>query len=288
MTIKRYQIEFLTPAFCAGATQEHAELRAPSIRGALRWWFRALGGSRTEEESVFGAVHGESPTASQIVVRTQYDRGTGEKNWFSEDKIPRQGMDRGAYLLGFFCGRTHRLTDKGALPPGSTATISVILRQTPSPRLLQSLRIFHSIGAIGFRSTRTAGSLCSKEHALTSDSWTGLAAELKTAGFSAALLPETFPNWARLVGHAGFYLKHNLRSSSEGLGIGAGRNGSAANALGSATPRQASVLHFRAVRVDSALRLALIEAPHQRILGRDAKAAHRGRGSILNLAGFPT
>lgn len=278
-----YHIEFLTPAFCAGALQDQAELRPPAIRGALRWWFRALGGSREEEASIFGSVQKDSQESSQIIVRTTFHRGTGEANWFSPDKIPNQGMDRGAYLLGFFCGRTHRLTDKGALPPGSSAVVTVLLRRTPTPRLEQTLRVFHSVGAVGFRSTRTAGSLCSKEHSLTANTWEQLSAELEQAGFSVRLHSSIFPNWVRLVSEAGYFLKHNLRSSTEGLGIGAGRNGTNANALGSATPRQSSVLHFRAVRIDGQLRLALIEAPHHRILGEKATRAHGNRGPILDL-----
>ncbi len=56
------------------------------------------------------------------------------------------------------------------------------------------------------------------------------------------------------------------------------------NALGSAEPRQASVLHLRPVRIDGRLRLALLEAPHARILGQPARDAHGSRGSILGLA----
>ncbi len=57
MIIKTYNIELLTPCFCAGADQTKAEIRAPSIRGQLRWWFRALGGTPQGEKEVFGGVH---------------------------------------------------------------------------------------------------------------------------------------------------------------------------------------------------------------------------------------
>jgi hypothetical protein len=58
------------------------------------------------------------------------------------------------------------------------------------------------------------------------------------------------------------------------------------NALGSAQPRQASAVHMRPVRIDGKLRLALLEAPHRRILGPDAQRAHGGRPPVLKLAGF--
>ena len=76
-------IELLTPAFCRGAYQDTPEIRAPSIRGMVRWWFRALnapptlgGGDRQrnwqnvweEEKEIFGGVAGTA-TASKLVFR---------------------------------------------------------------------------------------------------------------------------------------------------------------------------------------------------------------------------
>ena len=64
-------LELLTPCFCAGADQARAEVRAPSIRGQLRWWFRVLGGTPEQEKRVFGGVHGDAPAASAIVIRVR-------------------------------------------------------------------------------------------------------------------------------------------------------------------------------------------------------------------------
>ena len=54
MNWKPYTVELITPCFCAGADQTTAEIRAPSIRGELRWWFRVLGGTPEQERAVFG------------------------------------------------------------------------------------------------------------------------------------------------------------------------------------------------------------------------------------------
>ncbi len=282
MIRRTYDIEFLTPCFCAGAEQTHAELRAASIRGQLRWWFRCLGGSPAEEREVFGGVHGKNPTASYLAIRVTKQPQGGEKDW--HNKIPQQGAGPKAYLLGFFCGRTGRLNYSGAIPPGSKATVEVMCKRSPSQRLEQTLRIFFSIGALGFRATRAAGALASKQHALTIQTWEALAEQLRGAGFQVALLKEAFgSDWVRLLQFAGDLLKNKLRGGA-GLGLGAGRGGTNPNALGSADPRQASVLHLRPVRIDNQLRLALIEAPHQRILGQPARRAHGNRGSIIALA----
>ena len=76
------QIEFLTPTFSRGAYQDTPEIRAPSIRGMVRWWYRALHGPPAhvgghhrgwetvwrEEKELFGGVGGGA-TASRLVFR---------------------------------------------------------------------------------------------------------------------------------------------------------------------------------------------------------------------------
>ena len=37
-----------TPVFCGGAHRERAELRPPSFKGVLRFWWRALSWSRLD------------------------------------------------------------------------------------------------------------------------------------------------------------------------------------------------------------------------------------------------
>ena len=66
MTRQTYDFEIITPCFCAGANPAEAEIRAPSIRGQLRWWFRVLGGSAAEEASVFGSVAGDTGAGSAL------------------------------------------------------------------------------------------------------------------------------------------------------------------------------------------------------------------------------
>src|SRR5579885_765120 len=63
MPIIEAEYQAVTPAFCAGADPNQPELRAPSFKGVLRFWWRALAWSRLkgdlrkihdEEERVFG------------------------------------------------------------------------------------------------------------------------------------------------------------------------------------------------------------------------------------------
>jgi len=57
----------VTPLFCAGANQQRAELRLPSFKGVLRFWWRALAWSRLDgnlhaireqEDRLFGSAGG--------------------------------------------------------------------------------------------------------------------------------------------------------------------------------------------------------------------------------------
>lgn len=72
----RLDLELLTPCFLGGAEQgKSAEWRAPSVRGHLRWWFRAvaggrLGGDLSEVREAEATVFGSTDRASPLVVRT--------------------------------------------------------------------------------------------------------------------------------------------------------------------------------------------------------------------------
>lgn len=280
MKTDTFDIEFLTPCFCAGADQKKAEIRASAIRGQLHWWFRCLGGSLDEERQVFGNVRRESAIGSSFSVRVQHVHGSGLANWMDVIRPSLRPMSPTNYLLGFFCQRTGRMAPGGALPPQSKARVILTYLKPPPSRLEQAVRAFFSMGAIGFRATRAAGAFACSQHAMTNGSWGTLTDELRTKGFRICLDERRFATWTQLLEHAGRLLKEELR---EGLDIKAGNGGRNPNPLGSAIPRQASVVHLRPVRIDRELRLALVEAPHERVLGEPARRQHGNKGSILDM-----
>lgn len=68
-------LEFVTPCFLGGASPEVPEWRAASVRGQLRWWFRAiaggkLGGQPETTRKLEAAVFGTTNRASALTVRT--------------------------------------------------------------------------------------------------------------------------------------------------------------------------------------------------------------------------
>ncbi len=72
-TIK-FECEVITPMFLGGADGKSAELRAPSIKGALRFWWRAMNGHlplkelHEREAEIFGGG-GTDARRSQVIVR---------------------------------------------------------------------------------------------------------------------------------------------------------------------------------------------------------------------------
>lgn len=146
MTSKEYQVEILTPCFCAGAEQEKAEIRVPSIRGQIRWWFRALGGSATEESRLFGSVHGNT-ISSSLVFR------------LPDPPHSDKAVNRNDYLLWPL-----RKNQRGVLMPTvSFRLLMTVRRQGMRSDLLEkadaAIQLWILLGAIGARCRRGAGSL---------------------------------------------------------------------------------------------------------------------------------
>jgi len=87
-----FECETITPMFLAGADGKTPELRAPSIKGALRFWWRAMNGNKSieklkiEEANIFGGtetVQGKS----KVIIRT---KGTLRS---IKEKLPNHSVD---------------------------------------------------------------------------------------------------------------------------------------------------------------------------------------------------
>lgn len=139
-----YRLEFITPLFSRGAYEDRPEVRPPSIRGQLRWWFRALDGNATDERAIFGGVHGGA-TASKVVVRVSSVTGTVG----SVNTLPHKGAGQASPKTAFQIGTKfdlHILTRLGGLD------------NRLHPLLDRALETWFLLGTLGLRSTRAAGS----------------------------------------------------------------------------------------------------------------------------------
>lgn len=253
-----YQVEVLTPCFCAGANQSEAEIRVPSIRGQLRWWFRALGGSYDQENEVFGGVHGDGGAkASAVVVRiSNYRRGPEWQPFRVSQNAPE------SYVWHYVSAssRGARWTKQGNVPPGSVFTLHIVCRRKldePLARLLdEAVESFLRFGGLGLRATRGLGAL----HCATLTVDEAALGLLSDREFRVRWVEGSFRDIRAALAEAGRLLKEDFRSRHKST---------TESALGwsSGKARQASAVRFRVVRMgDQQLRLLIYEAPHERVL----------------------
>lgn len=89
-----FEVETITPMFLSGADQSKAELRAASIKGLLRFWWRALQAEsdinklRERESQIFGSSDEERGGGSSFSLRILHD---GQLKTVKE-KFPKQNI----------------------------------------------------------------------------------------------------------------------------------------------------------------------------------------------------
>jgi len=93
---KTFDIEVVTPMFLGGADPKKAELRVPSIKGALRFWWRAINAHlplpqlKDQEATLFGDPgdeHGKSKVHLKIDKSINYD-GKSTENPVPHRNVP--------------------------------------------------------------------------------------------------------------------------------------------------------------------------------------------------------
>jgi CRISPR type III-B/RAMP module RAMP protein Cmr1 len=171
MIRQSYQFDVITPCFCAGADHDKAEVRAASIRGQLRWWFRVLGGFkslsgitvREQESRIFGATAGDDGRAGQLAVRIVASRlksavrdgqELGYAN-FSDPAyltFPIQTREKQGQKVGY--------SGRGVLLDGSFS-LDLVWRGAKAswPDIDSLVTVFGQLGALGFRSRRAMGAI---------------------------------------------------------------------------------------------------------------------------------
>lgn len=143
---KTVKITFVTPCFCRGADCSDTgkpEIRPASIRGQLRWWFRALGGGYEEEIRIFGGIKKE-PKASRVMTKV-----------FCKD-IASQSFATLPHKSG------GRAASKMAVPPGFSFELRISTRlgglsEKEERDFDRTLNAWLLMGSLGLRTTRGGG-----------------------------------------------------------------------------------------------------------------------------------
>lgn len=180
-TILTAQFKVLTPAFLAGADQSRAELRPPSIKGALRFWYRAIDPAYQQHEAaLFGGTQhgvGQSRVLIQVEAAAPTIVGWNEESvrQFSE-RVGLNDQRNGLIYLGYpFQMKARKNEGRAALRSSTTFTLRcVIIRSLDEQQrraLLASLWLLGNLGSLGSRSRRGFGSLTLCDWTASDSSW---------------------------------------------------------------------------------------------------------------------
>lgn len=163
-----FELQTVTPLFLAGADQDTAEIRAPSFRGEMRYWLRAVVGGLvdTTNEGLMKIKNAEAATFGTT------DRGSAIQVRISQPSSkPSQFTENISKP-----GNRHQTTGKGYLlwsmrlkkppryyfEPGTKFRLSLSTRGEDIANLkmgVASLWLLTHLGGVGSRSRRCAGSL---------------------------------------------------------------------------------------------------------------------------------
>lgn len=268
MKEKSYLLEFITPAFLSGADQSRAELRAPSVRGALRWWFRALGGTREEEAEVFGGVHGGAKR-SKVIIRVEIDR---KGDAWTPPQIAVG--DAAAYVWHFAreSSEKSRWSSDGVLSPGTKWKLIVLWQgestDAARKRFDNALKCFLVLGALGLRVTRGLGAFVLKDASCTFEDVRKI---LIGANFSIEVKNTSQRTFASTIGSLvkGTRKEYGWRNDCKNKSY-------TPSPMGTPSPRQTSAIHFRPIALDSgAWQLVVFSPPYERVLGEESRRDKR-------------
>ncbi|NJE31234.1 type III-B CRISPR module RAMP protein Cmr1 [Thermococcus sp. 18S1] len=145
-----FKLETITPLFMRGADQSKAEFRPASVKGVMRWWFRALAGNyfgddiealKNAECRVFGCA------------------GTGRSRVIVDVDAPEVNLERRPLPMVWNKKYGGRIS-ANAIPEGSTFKVTLKSQNLKYLELASySLLALLYLGGLGFRSNRGAGSL---------------------------------------------------------------------------------------------------------------------------------
>lgn len=155
------EITFITPCFCRSADCSESgmpEIRPASIRGQLRWWFRALYDDPQKENDLFGSIQ-KGGHASKVIVRV---RSASALKIINSPTLPHKGVSGSA-------------APKKAIAPHETFELLISWRLQPSEvqkkEFNRALNAWLLMGALGLRATRGGGNFTYKGQVQTPEEY---------------------------------------------------------------------------------------------------------------------
>ncbi len=153
-----FEIETITPMFLSGANQSKAELRAASIKGLLRFWWRAIRAENNtkklldEESSIFGAPD-EKIGGSRFSIRVTQPDKQPVLRFNSQGR-----QDPVGYM--FYSTFMQQGRERPYFPDGSKFKIIISSQDENYLKIVSaSLWALIHLGALGTRTRRGAGNM---------------------------------------------------------------------------------------------------------------------------------
>lgn len=154
-----FTCETVTPMFLAGADGSTPELRPPSIKGALRFWWRALNGHLSIEElkKREGAIFGDTTQRSKVIIRVK-----------ETNKITTSNHSKWNEAINYLSyGVTTKEKVRDFITPTYSFEIKLVIDDTAIiDQVLQAAKTFFYFGGLGFKSRNGFGSLHLKDVSL--------------------------------------------------------------------------------------------------------------------------
>ena len=167
---KEYSVEIITPLFLAGAnTKDKPELRTQSIKGMLRFWWRAgsdikdITTLQNKENQIFGSTKQKS--AFQLKVSTDSNLKTDRElsgGWSFE--VKRKDWSIFDYLAYGICTYNKAISKKEYIRehfvPEQTFTLHITYRdQKIQQEIEKALQLFSQFGGLGAKSRNGFGNI---------------------------------------------------------------------------------------------------------------------------------
>jgi len=159
-----FDLETVTPLFLAGADRATAELRPPTFRGALRYWFRAIAASITTFDEVKkweNKVFGSTDACGAVIIRVQAEKTTSIKFLARDRDNDWLGL---SYLL-FSMYKGGSKEARACFPPGSRFKVILQTRLSRQEDLqclhlaIGAMCLLVNLGSVGSRSNRGGGNI---------------------------------------------------------------------------------------------------------------------------------
>ncbi len=169
----------VTPMFVSGADREIAELRTASIKGMLRFWWRALNWGeyiknignefealktmRRDEGDLFGGAEGNNKNSSKFIMKVErLENPNFEIDWPSGENDPSSYLGMGIWESGEIEKGNYQAHRVG-FRENQNFTLSLFFKNNFCAKKISSikdaLKIMGLIGGLGGRSRRAFGSL---------------------------------------------------------------------------------------------------------------------------------